>query len=74
MHPTPTVSPADQTIIAGGAMSVPEFLRWASIGRTKLYSEVKCGRLKLRKAGAKTLILRSDAEAWLRSLPAAAAS
>ena len=50
-------------------MSVSEFCRWASIGRTKMYAEVKTGRITPRKIGAKTIILRSDAEAWLRSLP-----
>jgi hypothetical protein len=55
-------------------MTVPEFCRWARIGRTKLYAEVKAGRLTLRKAGSKTLILCNDGEAWLRSLPVVSAS
>ncbi len=55
----------------GGAMTVSEFLRWACVGRTKFYAEVKAGRIALRKIGSKTVILRSDAEAWLRALPAA---
>jgi hypothetical protein len=55
-------------------MSVADFCAWASIGRTKLYSEAKSGRIKLRKLGAKTVILRRDADAWLNSLPTAAAS
>lgn len=53
----------------GGAMSVDEFCRWACIGKTKTYAEVKAGRLQLRKIGAKSIILRADAEAWLRDLP-----
>jgi hypothetical protein len=71
MHPISALSPANKTTITGGAMSVSEFCRWASIGKTKLYSELKGGRLVARKLGAKTIILRSDAEAWLNSLPAA---
>lgn len=55
------------------AMTVPEFCRWARLGRTATYREVAAGRLVLRKVGAKSLILVSDAEAWLRSLPKAAA-
>lgn len=55
----------------GGAMSVDEFCRWACIGKTKAYSEVKAGRLQLRKIGAKSIIFRADAEAWLRNLPTA---
>lgn len=57
-----------------GAMSVDEFCRWACVGKTKTYAEAKAGRLILRKIGAKTVILRSDAEAWLRALPTASAA
>ncbi len=55
------------------AMTVPEFCQWARSGRTAVYREIKAGRLVLRKVGAKSLILTSDAEAWLRSLPTAKA-
>jgi hypothetical protein len=58
-------------ITTGGAMTVPEFCRWASVGKTKLYEEIGAGRITPRKIGAKTVILRSDAEAWLNSLPTA---
>jgi hypothetical protein len=62
--------PTDQPAATiGGAMTVSEFCRWASIGRTKLYAEIKAGRIKPRKIGAKTVILRSEGEAWLSSLP-----
>jgi hypothetical protein len=67
--------PSDQSYVTiGGAMTVPEFLRWASIGRTKFYSEVKAKRITLRKIGSKTVVLRADGEAWLNSLPVASAS
>jgi hypothetical protein len=69
-HSSPPSDPRGATI--GGAMSVAQFCAWAAIGRTKLYSEVNAGRITPRKIGAKTVILRSDAEAWLRSLPTAA--
>lgn len=59
---------------ASGAMSVDEFCRWACIGKTKAYAEVKAGRLQLRKIGAKSIIIRADAEAWLRNLPTAPAA
>lgn len=55
-----------------GAFTVNEFLAWAKIGRTKAYQEIDEGRLKVRKLGRKTLILRTDAEAWLQALPEAA--
>jgi protein involved in temperature-dependent protein secretion len=68
-------SPGDRPVVdIGGAMTVSEFCRWASFGRTKMYAEVKAGRITPRKIGAKTVILRSDAEAWLRALPTATAA
>lgn len=54
-----------------GAMTVAEFLSWARIGRTTFYREAAAGRIKLRKIGAKTVVLRDDALAWLNGLPAA---
>lgn len=56
-----------------GAFTLIEFLTWARIGRTKAYEEIDAGRLKIRKLGRKTLILRTDAEAWLENLPSAVA-
>ncbi|CCD90952.1 conserved hypothetical protein [Bradyrhizobium sp. ORS 375] len=54
------------------AMTIPAFCRWAGIGRTMAYAQAKAGHLKFRKVGAKkTIVLRADAEEWLRSLPAA---
>jgi hypothetical protein len=51
------------------AMGMSEFCRWACIGKTKAYAEVKDGRLPVRKIGNKTIVLRSDAERWLHALP-----
>ncbi len=51
------------------AYSVSEFCRQYSIGRTTVYTEVKAGRLRLRKAGKRSLIASEDAEAWIDSLP-----
>jgi hypothetical protein len=68
-HSNPT---SDRPVATtGGAMSVAEFCRWASIGRTKFYSEIQSGRLQLRKIGSKSVVLMRDAETWLNSLPAA---
>jgi excisionase family DNA binding protein len=55
-------------------MTIREFCDWARVGKTKLYEEISAGRIRPRKIGIKTVILRSDAEAWLHSLPTAAAS
>jgi hypothetical protein len=63
--------PADLPASTGGAMTVAQFCNWASIGRTKLYAEVKAGRIKLRKIGSKSVVLRSEGEAWLHALPTA---
>jgi excisionase family DNA binding protein len=55
-----------------GAMTVDEFCGWARIGRSKFYQEVQEGRIRLRKIGRKSVVIRTDAEAWLCSLPATA--
>ena len=73
MNHSPT-SANDQPAATSGAMSVDEFCRWACIDRTKTYAEAKAGRLQLRKIGSKTVVLRADAELWLRSLPTAPAA
>jgi len=70
----PSTPIADHLAPAAAAMTVPEFCRWSRLGRTAVYREVKAGRLKLRKVGAKSLILVSDAETWLGSLPTATAA
>lgn len=51
------------------AFSIPEFCRRYGIGRSKVYEEIKAGRLIAVKAGHRTLIREEDAEKWLRSLP-----
>jgi hypothetical protein len=62
---------SNQVYEPSGAMSVDDFCRWACIGKTKTYAEAKAGRLQLRKIGSKTVVLRTDAEQWLRALPSA---
>lgn len=52
-------------------LTVREFLRRYSVGRTTFYREAAAGRLRLRKLGAATRIARADAEAWADSLPLA---
>jgi len=52
------------------ALSVAEFCRICSIGRSTFYLEVKAGRISIRKVGKRTLIPASEAERWLGSLPA----
>jgi excisionase family DNA binding protein len=51
------------------AYSPDEAAKLAGIGRTFLFSEMKAGRLRARKAGARTLIEADDLKRWLASLP-----
>jgi len=53
-----------------GAFSVNDFCRWAGIGRTAAYAEMKAGRLIARKFGRRTFIPMVEAERWLNALPA----
>jgi excisionase family DNA binding protein len=50
-------------------MSIKEFCDEYRVGTTRLYEEVKCGRIRLRKLGRKSLIVRDEAERWLKNLP-----
>jgi excisionase family DNA binding protein len=51
------------------AFAVREFCARYGICRQTFYEEVKRGRIKAKKLGKKTLILRADAENWAASLP-----
>lgn len=51
------------------ALTVNEFLEWANLSRTKFYEQISSGELETRKLGKKTLVLRTEAERWLNSLP-----
>ena len=53
----------------GGLLTVNEFCKWASIGRTKLYAEMNAGRLMAKKFGSRTLIPRIEAQKWMEHLP-----
>ena len=52
------------------AHSIDEIVDKGPAGRTKVYSEIKAGRLEARKCGRRTFILDEDYQAWLQSLPA----
>lgn len=54
---------------AVGALTINDFCRRFSVGRTFAYAEIKAGRLIARKAGNRTVILHSDSERWAESLP-----
>lgn len=53
------------------ALSIAEFCRAYSIGRTLVFDLIRSGALKARKAGTRTIILADDAETWSQALPSA---
>lgn len=53
------------------ALSVRDAMKATSLGRTKLYHEMKLGRIAARKIGRKTVFLIDEVERYLASLPVA---
>lgn len=51
------------------AMTIRDFCRQYGVGQSYTYEQIAAGRLAIRKAGRRTLILKRDADAWLESLP-----
>lgn len=52
------------------ALTVNEATKSIGLGKTRVYEEIAAGRLRARKAGKRTLILKSDLERFLENLPA----
>lgn len=50
-------------------LSIPEACAVAGVGRTKIYEAIEDGRLKARKLGKRTIILRTDLQDFLQTLP-----
>lgn len=55
------------TTSAQGALTINAFINWASIGRTKVYEEIKAGRLATVKVGRRRLVPLWEAQRWLAS-------
>jgi excisionase family DNA binding protein len=51
------------------ALSVREFCARYGICKQTFYDEIHRGRITAKKLGKKTVILRTDADAWAASLP-----
>jgi excisionase family DNA binding protein len=51
------------------AFAVSEFCERYGICRETFYQEVRRGRLRARKLGAKTVVLKTDADAWVATMP-----
>ena len=52
------------------AYSIEEVTKVTGLGRSYIYEEIRDGRLRIRKAGRRLLVLPDDLKAWLASLPA----
>lgn len=51
------------------AYSISEVAKVVGVGRSYLYGEIRDGRLRIRKAGRRSLVYEQDLRAWLEALP-----
>jgi hypothetical protein len=51
------------------AFSPDDAAHISSVSRTRIYAEIKSGRLVARKAGKQTVITADDLKSWLNALP-----
>jgi hypothetical protein len=54
------------------AFSINDVVAVSGVGRTLVFAEIKLGRLVARKCGRRTVILQTDLQDWLNSLPSSA--
>lgn len=52
------------------ALSIAEFSTLTGLGRTRVFEELKSGRLQALKCGRRTLIPIPEIEAWIKALGA----
>ncbi len=52
-----------------GAMTIQEFMDWASVSHTTVYKQINKGKLRAVKSGRRTLIPYESARSWLDNLP-----
>ena len=57
------------TSTARVSFSVPEAAKMTGFGQTTIYAEIKTGKLRARKLGARTFITIDDLRAWLEGKP-----
>ena len=57
--------------IAPAMFTIPGAIVYSGFVRSRLYLEIKAGRLDARKAGRRTLITRASLDALLDALPKA---
>jgi hypothetical protein len=56
-----------------GALSLKEFMKWSTLGRTKALEEIESRRLRAVKVGRRLLIPVEAATDWLEAQPLAGA-
>lgn len=66
---TETYVNTGNTASSSGAMSIDTFAKWAGIGRTNAFAQIRCGSLKAIRVGRRTLVTMSAAQEWLSSRP-----
>lgn len=59
--------------LSKAALSVEDFCKSYSVGKTTAYEEIGAGRLHAVKVGRRTLIPETSAAAWLKAQPPATA-
>ena len=70
MANTNTGRAAEQAHITGPlAVGIAEACKLTSLSRSRLYGELREGRLKACKAGRRTLIPLAELHRWLAALP-----
>jgi excisionase family DNA binding protein len=60
---------SEKRTVDRAAYTVDEFCAAHGIGRTTFYAELKAGRIKVLKCGRKTLVPKTESDAWLGRLP-----
>jgi hypothetical protein len=67
-------TPAQSTLEPGRlAYPLNDFADAIGVGRSKVYAEIKAGRLKAKKIGSRTIITSDAAHTYLDALPDKAA-
>jgi len=51
------------------ALQIPDAVKISGLGRSSIYKAIQEGRLPIRKAGKRTLILSEDLRAFIGDLP-----
>jgi hypothetical protein len=51
------------------AYLISDLVEIGPLGRSKIFAEIRAGRLPARKAGNKTVVMADDYKAYLNSLP-----